>query len=281
MMKKYDMFMDLMNAAEPLEIKYLIKILLGTLRIGVNENSLIRALLDLKSSYMEDEESYDQFLFEVEQEVFGHNIRDRPSKICVGTPVNCMLGRSAKNFKELHNLIMNNKKIKQKKVIVEVKYDGERTQIHYKDKKVDMFSRGFEVQNYKYLDLHEEIEKYFANNLTHVEDCILDGEVIYKDNDGQILKFNEMKKKYKYRREVSDRYPCLYLFDIMLYNNRTLINSNILERKKILAENFFGHKKHKDFKYMCCTKPTVVDMDRQIAPELEITELMQDSLDSN
>jgi DNA ligase 1 len=281
MMKKYDMFMDLMNAAEPLEIKYLIKILLGTLRIGVNENSLIRALLDLKSSYMEDEESYDQFLFEVEQEVFGHNIRDRPSKICVGTPVNCMLGRSAKNFKELHKLIMNNKKIKQKKVIVEVKYDGERTQIHYKDKKVDMFSRGFEVQNYKYLDLHEEIEKYFANNLTHVEDCILDGEVIYKDNDGQILKFNEMKKKYKYRREVSDRYPCLYLFDIMLYNNRTLINSNILERKKILAENFFGHKKHKDFKYMCCTKPTVVDMDRQIAPELEITELMQDSLDSN
>jgi len=95
MKRKYHIFMKIMNTTDPLEAKYLVKILHGTLRIGVNANSIIKVLQHLEGEY-ENDEDYAKFLLNCESSVFGYVVRDKPKFLKVGTPVNCMLGRSAK-----------------------------------------------------------------------------------------------------------------------------------------------------------------------------------------
>ena len=46
-------------------------------------------------------------------------------------------------------------------LILEVKYDGERTQIHYNNGEVNLFSRNFESQNQKFWLLKERLELHF------------------------------------------------------------------------------------------------------------------------
>ena len=46
-------------------------------------------------------------------------------------------------------------------IIAEVKYDGERTQIHYDNGEVNLFSRNFDSQNKKFWLLKERLELFF------------------------------------------------------------------------------------------------------------------------
>jgi len=75
-------------------------------------------------------------------------------------------------------------------IIAEIKYDGERTQIHYRDGVVNLFSRNHKVQNQKFWLLKERLELYFKRQRESafspskwqgIESFILDGEVVYVD----------------------------------------------------------------------------------------------------
>eukprot|EP00356_Strombidium_inclinatum_P015208 CAMPEP_0170481522 /NCGR_PEP_ID=MMETSP0208-20121228/1937_1 /TAXON_ID=197538 /ORGANISM="Strombidium inclinatum, Strain S3" /LENGTH=234 /DNA_ID=CAMNT_0010754243 /DNA_START=654 /DNA_END=1358 /DNA_ORIENTATION=- len=76
-------------------------------------------------------------------------------------------------------------------VTAEVKYDGERTQIHYKDGTVNLFSRNHKIQNQKFWLLKDRLELYFKNQSDQaaysphrwqgLDSFILDGEVVFAD----------------------------------------------------------------------------------------------------
>lgn len=51
-------------------------------------------------------------------------------------------------------------------LIAEIKYDGERTQIHYENGEVNLFSRNFESQNKKFWLLKERLELHFERQKT-------------------------------------------------------------------------------------------------------------------
>ena len=59
-----------------------------------------------------------------------------------------MVGRPVKNAQEaISELCKKKKKNDEEKlidIIVEIKYDGERTQIHYENGKVNLYSRNFD-----------------------------------------------------------------------------------------------------------------------------------------
>lgn len=125
---------------------------MGTLRIGVSSKSLINVLQTLQTEY--DNEEFNEFMLAVEDQVFGYTIRDKPKNLVLNIPVSPMLGRSAKSFKDLEKFVLKNKKVSNKSVLSEYKYDGERAQLHFNGRAVNLFSRGFKIQNYKFLELH-------------------------------------------------------------------------------------------------------------------------------
>jgi len=135
-----------------------------------------------------------------------------------------------------------------------------------------MFSRNFEIQNYKYLDLLNKLEDYFNDDMEHLTDCILDAEVVYKSNDGTILPFQELEKKTTNRREVTDKYPCVYLFDIMHFNNQTLVNKPIRQRKEVLRNNF--HEPPLPSKHVQVTESLILNLKMKDQNKSELARLM-------
>ena len=102
--KKYSGFMKILNTKDPSEAKYLIKILSGTLRLGISFRTWITALQECQRKYTSRE--FDTFIASLEKEVFGYNIQARPEHLTLNIPISSMLGKSAKNFKELEKFVM-------------------------------------------------------------------------------------------------------------------------------------------------------------------------------
>lgn len=103
--KKYHLFATIMKTNDPVAVKFLVKVLLGTLRIGVSSKSLIQSVLQLDK----DDQEYLDFIFQIERDVFGYTIRNKPEELHVNIPVSSMLGRAAKNYSDLEKLIVKNK----------------------------------------------------------------------------------------------------------------------------------------------------------------------------
>jgi len=75
----------------------------------------------------------------------------------MNVPFKSMVGRAVKSPEEAIETFLKDENRKNKEsqkttvdIIAEIKYDGERTQIHYQNGEVNLFSRNFESQNKKF-----------------------------------------------------------------------------------------------------------------------------------
>lgn len=146
-------------------MRYLVRALSPSgLRIGLNSKSIEHTLLKVSHELVSDPDiefslaDARDFINYFESEVFGYSIR---SETKFGLPSRVMLGRAAKSADEVVQMFTTKG---YKQAVVDFKYDGERTQIHYdpnevKDKKVRMFSRNFESQDAKFSRLKQQLEE--------------------------------------------------------------------------------------------------------------------------
>jgi bifunctional non-homologous end joining protein LigD len=107
--------------------------------------------------------------------------------------------------------------------LFEVKWDGYRA-LAFKDKKVELLSRGQKSFNQRYPAIVSEIKKIPG-------DVILDGEIVVLDKKGR-SNF-QLLQNYQKKQEGALYY---YVFDILLYKGQDLRDSPLVERKKILKK---------------------------------------------
>ncbi|KAJ8675320.1 hypothetical protein QAD02_011106, partial [Eretmocerus hayati] len=114
----------------------------------------------------------------------------------------------------------------------EVKYDGERLQVHKKGGEFRYFSRSLKpVLPHKVNFLKEYIPRAFPGG----DDLILDAEILLIDTkNGQPLPFGSLGVHKK--NEFKDANVCLFVFDIIFYNGESLLNRTIKYRRKLLEE---------------------------------------------
>jgi len=115
----------------------------------------------------------------------------------------------------------------------EIKYDGERVQLHKKGKEFKYFSRSLKpVMAHKVKHFAEHIPKAFPDG----SDLILDAEVLMVDNKtGKPLPFGTLG--IHKGSGFKDATPCLFVFDCMFYNGENLMNKPIKERRKLLEKH--------------------------------------------
>ncbi|XP_035828474.1 DNA ligase 3 isoform X2 [Aplysia californica] len=115
----------------------------------------------------------------------------------------------------------------------EIKYDGERVQIHKKGNDFRYFSRSLKpVLDHKVKHFKEYIPKAFPTG----SNLILDAEVLLVDtNTGNPLPFGTLGVHKK--AAFQDAQVCLYIFDCLLINDENLMDRSIKERRKILEKN--------------------------------------------
>ena len=150
---------SLLNDATPLEAKFVLKILLGTLRLGVAENTVMDALAIAFTGKKENKERIENAynvssdLGKVSQMVATNGIDGiKKFKISLFSPIRPMLADRVKSEKEA---------IKKMPELfsAEYKLDGERVQIHKQANKIILFSRRLENITQYYPDIVENIGK--------------------------------------------------------------------------------------------------------------------------
>ena len=234
---------SLLNDANPLEASFILKILLGTLRLGIAENTVMDALAIAYSGDKENRKllqhayNVSSDLGKVAEIIAIEGIQGiEKFKINLFNPIRPMLADRVKSEKEVIEKIGN-------EFAIEYKLDGERVQIHVEGEKIELFSRSLEKISSYYPDIIEKIPK-----IIQAENAILEAEIVaINENTGDFLPFQELmhrRRKYKIEKAVTEYPITVNFFDILYCNGKNCTELNYSERRKklenIVKENEFA-----------------------------------------
>ncbi|NIP62773.1 MAG: ATP-dependent DNA ligase [Nitrosopumilaceae archaeon] len=226
---------SLLNDANPEEAKFILKILLGTLRLGIAENTVMDALAVAFTGKKENrgvlEYAYNvsSDLGKVAEAVAKDGLVGvKNFKVAVFNPIRPMLADRVKSEEEAIEKMG-------KTFAAEYKLDGERVQLHIKNDKISLFSRSLEDITSYYPDIVEKVPKSIKS-----DEVILEAEAVaINENTGEFLPFQELmhrRRKYKIEKAVLEYPITVNFFDIMYYNGKSCLDTNYEERRKILEK---------------------------------------------
>ena len=226
---------SLLNDATTNESKFILKILLGTLRLGIAENTLMDALAITYTGEKDNRELIENAynvssdLGYVSEIVAKQGIDGvKKFEISVFNPVRPMLADRVKSEEDAIKKF-------QCEFAAEYKLDGERAQIHKKGNEIIIFSRSLEKITRYYPDIVEKIP-----NILICDECILEAEVVAINEDtGNFLPFQELmhrRRKYKVEKAVSEYPITVNFFDVLYLDGKKMIDLPYLERRKNLLK---------------------------------------------
>ncbi len=219
----------LFNSSTPREAKYISRLALEELRIGVGEGVLRDAIAKAFSvpvDLVEHAFMVTNDLGIVAAAAKKGGIQDlKGLGIEINRPIKMMLSQISP---DIDADIME-----MREAAIEWKFDGARVQIHKAGNSVTIYSRRLENVTNSLPDLVEIIRKHVK-----AEYAILDGEAVAVDEKGKPRAFQEILKRFRRKYDVGEKIlgiPIqLNLFDIMYLNGRTLIDLLLSERRKVL-----------------------------------------------
>ena len=226
---------SLLNDATPLEAKFVLKILLGTLRLGIAENTVMDALAiaftGKKENRVQIENAYNvsSDLGKVSLIVATDGIDEiKKFKISLFSPIRPMLADRIQSEKDVI------KKMPEQ-FVAEYKLDGERVQIHKQSDKIVLFSRRLENITQYYPDIVERIGKTL-----NVNEGVFEAEIVpINENTGEFLPFQELmhrRRKHKLDEAVLQYPITVNFFDVLYYDKKDCLNLEYTERRKILEQ---------------------------------------------
>ena len=227
---------SLLNDATPIEAKFVLNILLGTLRLGIAENTVMDALSIGFTGKKENREQVEA-AYNVSSdlgkvaEVIAHEGLDGIKKfqISLFNPIRPMLADRIKSEEDAIKKMPA-------EFAAEYKLDGERVQIHKQVDKIILFSRSLENITKYYPDIVENI-----GNSLDVNDGIFEAEIVaINENTGEFLPFQElMHRRRKYKLKEADlQYPItVNFFDVLYFDGKNCLGLKYSERRKILESS--------------------------------------------
>ncbi|MCH8324368.1 MAG: ATP-dependent DNA ligase [Thaumarchaeota archaeon] len=226
---------SLLNDANPLEARFILKILLGTLRLGIAENTVMDALATAYTGTKENRESLEKAynvssdLGIVAKVIAKEGLQGvKAFQITVFKPVRPMLADRVKSEKESIEKMGD-------KFAAEYKLDGERAQLHMKNGEVKLFSRSLENITSYYPDIVEKIPQSLKST-----ELIVEAEVVaINEESGEFLPFQELmhrRRKYKIEKAVSEYPITVNFFDIMYADGKSWLDVEYEKRREILEK---------------------------------------------
>ncbi len=228
--RKLKLLAELLSHAEPLEARYIVRTVLGELRVGVAEG-LVRDAIALAFSVPASAVERAYMLCgdfgEVarrakhEGEEGLRSIRMKP-----GTPVKPMLAQLAPSLEKVLQELGT--------AAVEVKYDGARVQIHKRGEELWIFSRRLENVTSALPDVAERAKRCITATTAVVE-----GEAVAVDPEtGKPRAFQEIlrrfRRKYDVGKMVAEIPFEVFLFDALYIDGEMLIDLSFEERRRRL-----------------------------------------------
>jgi len=234
--RKERLIESLLGRALPIEVKYLIKIMVGEMRTGLQEGLMEAAVSKAFSIPLKKIQVASMLTGDV-AETAALCAKEGPDgllklKFKIFRPVKPMLAQMAEDPEEA---------LKEHggKTAFEYKLDGARIQIHKSGGKVRIFSRRLTDVTKSLPDIVEIIRQRVK-----LDEAILEGEVIAIGKNGNPLPFQHLMRRfrrvYSIERMIEEIPVELYLFDIIYMNGKSLISLPYVERRRRLEEAVSG-----------------------------------------
>ncbi|MBD3247280.1 ATP-dependent DNA ligase [Candidatus Pacearchaeota archaeon] len=240
--RKISLITELLTNAEPIEAKYIIRTLIGDLRIGVGESTIRDAMADAffknkKEVAKKIQRALDRtndigLVFQMAKK---GKVKDLEAVgIEVGKPLKVMLAQKADSIKQGFEKVG-------KPCAIEYKYDGFRMLIHKKGKKLTLFTRRLENVTKQFPEVVDYIDKYVKG-----KEFILDSEAVGWDRQTKQYKpFQKISQRIRRKYDIEKlqkKLPVeINVFDILYYNGKSQIDEPYKKRTKLLRKIIKKH----------------------------------------
>lgn len=247
--KKLNLIAELIISSQPQEARYIVRTILGELRVGAAEGIIRDAIVN---AFLADEKSSKEEKAKATEAVenawsllndYGQVAEISKEKgvkglqkvgIQLGKPIQVMLGLAAEKIEDVVNEFGE--------IIAEYKYDGMRVVIEKKENHFWLFTRRQEDVTKQFPDIVE-----LARKCLKAEECIVEGEALGIDaKTGYPLPFQALSqrvhRKYDIEKLVKEIPVQVNLFDAVYINGKSLFNTPLSERRKELAKILYPIK---------------------------------------
>jgi len=229
---KIDRLAELLRDATPMEAKYIVRTVLGKMRLGVAAMTIVDALaaaFATKEQKPAVERAYNvsSDLGEVAAVLAAEGIDGLADvHLKVGRPILSMLCERVPTLKEAFERLG--------RCAFEYKYDGLRMQVHVTRDSVQIFSRRLENITSQFPEIVAAVRNAFT-----AKDGIIEGEGVPVDsNTGDILPFQVVSHRRGRKFDVdavAAEFPVtLFLFDCLLKDGEDLTTRTYEDRRQIL-----------------------------------------------
>jgi DNA ligase-1 len=229
---KINLLSSLLRAASPVEARYIARFVLGRLRLGVGDPTVLEAL-----ALAEGDRSFRPALERAYNLCSDLGLVARTLKaegmegigkftIRVGYPVRMALCERLSSGEEIISKIG--------KAAVEAKYDGFRCQVHKNGSRIEIFSRNLE----RMTRMFPEITK--AAGALPAREAILEGEALaHNESTGELLPFQvtmQRKRKHDIERAARDFPLRFFAFELLYLDGMDYTEKAYGERRRKLVE---------------------------------------------
>ncbi|HEV2449779.1 MAG TPA: ATP-dependent DNA ligase [Thermoplasmata archaeon] len=234
--RKVEIIAQLLRRASPTEAKYVLRFVLGTLRLGVREMSLLDALGVAFADGSKEARQQIEGAFNVSSDlgVVAHALATKglpgleAIHLTVGRPIRPMLAERSPTLEDLLKRMEGT-------AVLEYKYDGLRIQAHLPEHgPVQLFSRRLEAIGAQFPELLRELPKAIRRR-----PAIVEGECVSVDLEtGELRPFQAISRrrgrKYDLERIEGEIPVRLFLFDLLLEGEHERLAEDYPERRRHL-----------------------------------------------
>jgi len=268
---KIKLLCSLLNDATPKEAKYILRMALGKLRLGVADMTILDSLAIAYAGGKEAREDLERAynlssdLGYVARTVAHEGIQGiRRFKVTVGKPIRPMLAERLSSAAEILEKLGG-------RGSVEYKYDGLRLQAHISTNQITLFSRRLENVTSQFPDAAQLIR-----GSVKVKDAIIEGECVALDPDtGDMQPFQMISqrrgRKYEIEKMAEEIPVGVFLFDLLYVKGKDYTLRPYLERRKELSKIATESERVKIAQQLITDKPDELDryMDQAVSEGCE------------
>jgi DNA ligase-1 len=233
---------SILASATPDERKYVTRLALGNMRLGVADMTLLDALAVVflgskeKRAPLEDAYNVCSDIGYVAKILRKSGLSGvKRIRVSLGRPIQPMLAQRVSKLSE----IMEH--MKSEEIAAEEKYDGERIQAHKNGDTVKLFSRRLTDVTNQFPIIVDRVRKQIS-----AKKAILDGEIAaYNFEEEAFCPFQKlMQRRRKYNvKEFAEKLPVKYmLFDVLYVDGKSCMKNSYPKRREKL-EKIVGNNK--------------------------------------
>ncbi|MBI4147418.1 ATP-dependent DNA ligase [Candidatus Woesearchaeota archaeon] len=233
--EKINLLVNLLQKSSSKGAKYIIRIALGTLRMGAGDMTVLDALAIAHTGDKKNKELLEKaYNICPDVGIIAETLARKGLKgiekidVHVGRPIKMMLAQRVDALDEVHEKIPG-------KLAVETKYDGERIQAHKtKNGKITLFSRRMDNITEQFPDVVQHLQERVS-----AKEFVVEGEVVAIDKEGKSLHFQvlmQRKRKTDIEEYVKKVPVQLKLFDLLYYDGESFLHETYEKRSGQLAK---------------------------------------------